>query len=190
MAMSATGGDGRTSACGAAWPGNEGEQVGGGAGVGGRPRGRGGAPAEKSASRGALSTIWVLKAPRSAELARRRSLSPSGRPRRATPPAAARPPTLLTLDASGHRHLRLLVRQKRRERIARQRAREEVPLRPVAAELAQALELHLALDALGDDLQAQRPRDLHDGGDDRGVLVVGADAVDERAVDFDDVERE
>src|SRR5262245_30033369 len=179
MAMSATGGDGRTSACGAAGSGNEGEEVGGVAGVGGRPRGRGGAPAEKSASRGALSTIWVLKAPRSAELARRRSLSPSSRARRATPPAPARPRTLLILIASGNRHLRLLVRQERLERLPRQRAREEVPLRAVTAELAQVLELHLALDALGDHLQAQRPRDLHDGGDDRGVLVVGADAVDE-----------
>ena len=60
----------------------------------------------------------------------------------------------------------------------------------MAAELAQALELDLALDALGDDLQAERAGDLDDGGDDRRVLVLGADAVDERAVDLDDVERE
>ena len=79
----------------------------------------------------------------------------------------------------------LLVGQEGGEGLAVQRAGEEVALHRVAAELAQALELDLALDALGDDLQAERAGDLDDGGDDRRVLVLGADAGDERAVDLD-----
>src|SRR4029450_7161039 len=76
-----------------------------------------------------------------------------------------------------------------------QRSGEEVALHRMAAELAQAPELDLALDALGHDLQAQRAGDLHDGGGDRRVLVLRALVPraaprDERAVDLDDVERE
>src|SRR4051812_30998800 len=83
---------------------------------------------------------------------------------------------------------RLAAGQEGGEGLALHRSREEIALRGVAAELAQALELDLALDALGDDLQTERPGDVDDGGDDRGVLVLGSDAVHERAVDLDDVQ--
>src|SRR5438874_11452872 len=52
------------------------------------------------------------------------------------------------------------------------RAAEQVAERPVAAELAQPRALGPRLDALGDDADAVRMRELDDGGDDRVVLEV------------------
>src|SRR4051812_38211672 len=93
-------------------------------------------------------------------------------------------------DRDGRPGVGLLVGQEGGEGIAVQRAREQVALHRVAAQLAQALELDLALDALGHHLQTQRAGDLDDGRDDRRVLVLGAYPGHERAVDLDHVERE
>src|SRR5439155_22528880 len=76
------------------------------------------------------------------------------------------------------------------ELVDRARAREVEALRVVGTELVQARDLPLGLDALGDDLEAQRARHAQHGTDDRGVPVVAAEPADERAVDLDDVERE
>ena len=67
---------------------------------------------------------------------------------------------------------------------------EQAALRAVAAELAQPLELLRPLDALRDDGQAERARHLDDRRDDRRVVLVAAEAGDERAVDLEHVERE
>src|SRR5262249_55773029 len=96
--------------------------------------------------------------------------------------AAERQSRALEAGGSHPGRVRLLLREERREGLPVQRPREEVALGAVAAELAQALQLDLALDALGDDLQAEGAGDLDDRRDDGGVLVLGADAVDEGAV--------
>src|SRR5678816_115899 len=56
-----------------------------------------------------------------------------------------------------------------RERAGRHRPREQEALQLVAAERAQDLMLRLGLDALGDDLQADRVRQLDDAVDDFGT---------------------
>ena len=70
------------------------------------------------------------------------------------------------------------------------RAAEQVALATVAADLAQARQLQRGLDALGDHRQAEGVAELDDGLDDRRVLGVDAQAVDERAVDLDRLDRE
>ena len=70
------------------------------------------------------------------------------------------------------------------------RARVEVALRAIAAELAQALLLLARLDALGDDRQPDGVGHVDRRLDDRAVVGVAVDAGDERAVDLEHVERE
>src|SRR6266403_3957401 len=60
----------------------------------------------------------------------------------------------------------------------------------IAAFGPQELQLGGCLNALGDDLQIQVMTERDDGADDRGVVRVGADVVDERAVDLQRVQRE
>src|SRR3954468_2830369 len=69
-------------------------------------------------------------------------------------------------------------------------AREEVALRELAAERPQAVGLLLGLDALGNHVNAQRAPHRQDGGHDGLVLAGADDAVDERAVDLERVDRE
>ena len=64
------------------------------------------------------------------------------------------------------------------------------PLGPGAAQAAEDGELLLGLDALGGDLEAERVGHGHDRGDERGVVGVGAEPVDERSVDLHGVDRE
>src|SRR4029079_10056411 len=60
----------------------------------------------------------------------------------------------------------------------------------IAPELMERVELRAGLDALGDRAQAEAARDVDDRRDDRGVLVLGPEAVDEGAVDLDRVDRD
>ena len=66
----------------------------------------------------------------------------------------------------------------------------EVALGHLAPEGPQPQRLAGGLDALGDEVVAQRAGHADDGGDDRGVAVGDAEAGDERAVDLDHVDRE
>src|SRR5215213_9674774 len=68
--------------------------------------------------------------------------------------------------------------------------REQIPLHQVAAQVPQRTQLLGTLDALRDDAQTQRLSQAHDGVDDRGLLGVAAQPVDERAVDLQVVEPE
>ena len=61
---------------------------------------------------------------------------------------------------------------------------EEVALGLVAAELSQAVELVVRLDAFGDGSQAEVGGQVDDGRDDPLVLVVGPEALHERLVDL------
>src|SRR5574341_2422602 len=63
-------------------------------------------------------------------------------------------------------------------------AREEVPLSSVAADRDEVLVLVRGLDALADDVHAQRLRDGDDGPHDRGILRIAPHALHERAVDL------
>ena len=74
--------------------------------------------------------------------------------------------------------------------LGRQRPREEVALRVVAAEAAQLGELGLVLDPLGDHVERERPGHADDRLDDRRPLLLDAERVDERAVDLQRVEGE
>src|SRR3984893_497203 len=65
---------------------------------------------------------------------------------------------------------------------------EVIALAEVATELAQRLELPAGLDAFGRHREAERVREGDDGLDDRRVLGVLAEAVNERLVDFQDVD--
>jgi hypothetical protein len=56
---------------------------------------------------------------------------------------------------------------------------EEIALCLVAAECAQALELICRFDAFGDGSQAEVRGEVHDGGDDALVFVVGSEALHE-----------
>ena len=67
---------------------------------------------------------------------------------------------------------------------------EQVPLRVVAAVLAQELELRFGLDAFGDDLEPQAVRHLDDGVDDRGIVAIDGHVAHERLVDLQRVDRE
>src|SRR4051812_27379219 len=69
-------------------------------------------------------------------------------------------------------------------------AREEVALSELAAERPQPVRLLLCLDALRNHVHAERATHREDRGDDRLVLVRADDAVDERAVDLEGVDRE
>ena len=71
-----------------------------------------------------------------------------------------------------------------------QRAAEVVALGDVAAQLAQAVGDLLGLDALGDDLEAQVPREVDRRAHDRRVVVVVGHPEDERAVDLHLVQRQ
>src|SRR4051794_10644841 len=71
-----------------------------------------------------------------------------------------------------------------------QRLGEEVALRALAAEALERLELLDGLDALGDRAEAEAVGDVDDRRDDRGVVLLGAEPVDERAVDLDRVDRD
>ena len=73
------------------------------------------------------------------------------------------------------------------ERSDFERRREQVALAAVAAELAEALQLGLVLDALGDRDEAEAAAELHERGDQRVVGVAGGD---EGAVDLQRVDRE
>src|SRR3989475_4213309 len=76
------------------------------------------------------------------------------------------------------------------ELVRRDRLREEEALREVAAELANRGQLPVRLDPLGDCEQAERVREARQVGRDGSVLRVVLDAVDERAVDLEDVDGE
>src|SRR4051794_32361860 len=68
------------------------------------------------------------------------------------------------------------------------RAAEVPALSVVGAHRTELVGLLLGLDALGDDLHAERPGQHDDSTDDRGVLGVAADLADERAVDLQEVD--
>jgi hypothetical protein len=74
--------------------------------------------------------------------------------------------------------------------VGRHRSLEKKPLGHVAVELAHRRELPLGFDALGDRPKAERVRETHEVGRDRRVPRVVLDALDERAVDLDQVDRE
>ena len=58
-----------------------------------------------------------------------------------------------------------------RASFGRLRMREEEALDEVAAEVAEDLDLLAGLDTLGDDVEPERLRHLHDRVDDRGLLL-------------------
>ena len=66
-----------------------------------------------------------------------------------------------------------------------QRRAEQEALEPVAAGAAQAVGLQFALDADRCDLEAQAVRERDDRAHDRGRFGVGADLLDEAAVDLE-----
>ena len=70
------------------------------------------------------------------------------------------------------------------------RSREQVPLAQRAAEADEPFGLVGLLDALGNDLEPERPPEIDDRPGDRGPLAGRRDAGDERAVDLQDVDRE
>ena len=63
-------------------------------------------------------------------------------------------------------------------------------LRVVAAETAELHQLDLVLQFLGDHVQREGPRHAEDGLDDRRALLFDSEALDERAIDLQAVERE
>src|SRR5439155_12630059 len=74
--------------------------------------------------------------------------------------------------------------------VGRRRPGEEEALREIAAELSQRRQLPVGLDALGDREQAERVGEADEVRRDRGVLRIVLDALDERAIDLDQVDRE
>jgi hypothetical protein len=74
--------------------------------------------------------------------------------------------------------------------VGRQRAREVVALREVAAQPTQAFELVGGLDPLRDHVHAEAVRQRHDRPDDLLVAFLRGRAAHERLVDLDGVERE
>src|SRR4051812_1779594 len=74
--------------------------------------------------------------------------------------------------------------------LARLRPGEVEALPEVAAERPQFGELQRRLDALGRHRQAERVTQSHDRGDDRGVVGIVTEAVDEGAVDLEGVDRQ
>ena len=83
-----------------------------------------------------------------------------------------------------------MIREEALERGGFQRRREQVALAAVAAELAQAGELGLVLDALGDRAQAEAAAELDERLDQRVALVRARRRGDERAVDLQRVDRQ
>ena len=67
---------------------------------------------------------------------------------------------------------------------------EQIALRGVATKRRQLPELAVGLDALGDHGEAEGVAEADDGGDDRRVLRVRAQPVDERTVHLDCFDRE
>src|SRR2546429_1217708 len=82
------------------------------------------------------------------------------------------------------------VREEEIDLVRRCRPREEEALGEVAAELPQRRELPVRLDAFGDREQAEGVSEADEVRGDRGVLRVVLDALDERAIDLDQVDRE
>ena len=72
----------------------------------------------------------------------------------------------------------------------RARRPEEKALAELAADRAQPVELLGLLDAFGDGLEPERVRQAHDRGGDRGAVGASTDALDERAVDLERLDRE
>src|SRR5438270_9191267 len=62
--------------------------------------------------------------------------------------------------------------------------REEESLGLVAAECNQFVELYPSFDAFSHDGEAEGMTEVHDRGDDRRVLGIGTETVDERPVDL------
>src|SRR5207237_10524651 len=71
-----------------------------------------------------------------------------------------------------------------------QRTGEVEPLGEGAVQHAEDVKLFLSLHALGDDVDPQPPSHGEDPGDDGGVVIVGAEAVDEASVDLEHVDGE
>jgi hypothetical protein len=71
-----------------------------------------------------------------------------------------------------------------------QRSREEVTLAESATHFLQEEELIFGLDAFCDDIHAEDACELNDGLDDLEGLFAAPDALDEGAIDFEDVEGE
>src|SRR6185369_10159810 len=69
------------------------------------------------------------------------------------------------------------------------RVAEQMPLRIVAAVLAQELELLLGFDAFRDDLELEAMRHLDDRIDDCRVIAIDRDVADERAIDLQRADR-
>src|SRR5687767_11534497 len=78
----------------------------------------------------------------------------------------------------------------RREAVGVARLAEQEPLTEGAPERPQLRQLRVALDALGDDGQAERPAHVRDRGDDGGGALVLAEAADEGLVDLQQVDGE
>src|SRR5207237_8062434 len=86
--------------------------------------------------------------------------------------------------------VRLSALKQRRDLSGRTGPSEEEALGPLTAELAKRLDLGLGLHTLGHDAQIEGPGHPHDRVDDRRVLPLRANAVDEAAVDLQHVDRE
>src|SRR3954469_19712271 len=102
--------------------------------------------------------------------------------------SASTAPMLSGAGGSGRAHDRPSG-EERLEVLGRHRRGEQVALGAVAAEPAERVELAGGLDALGDRLEPQAARDVDDRADDRRVVLLLAQPVDERAVDLDRVDR-
>ena len=83
----------------------------------------------------------------------------------------------------------LLLRQQPRKIVSIHRIPQPVPLRQIAAALAQHRELPLLLDALGDHGNAERMRHRDDCGGQYEVVGIAQHVLDEAAVDLDAVDR-
>src|SRR3954451_990639 len=67
---------------------------------------------------------------------------------------------------------------------------KQVTLSELGSELAESGELVRRLDALGDDLQLERPGEVEDHADEAGFAPAAGQAVDERLRDLQAVERQ
>src|SRR6185312_10429209 len=114
-------------------------------------------------------------------------LSPSGNARELLPGAPAQDRQPRRIDAATARPelLEEHARGRRGERPA-----EVKSLRRLTAELAQALELLLGLDALGDGVQPETAGDPDDGAHDRRIVRVGCHVANEGAVDLQSIDRQ
>ena len=61
---------------------------------------------------------------------------------------------------------------------------EKIALESIALDADQEIHLFLSLDTLGDDIHAQRPPEVGNGANDRGVIGIGQDVTHKCPVDL------